>query len=195
MVAAIDHFEELPLLLSTPPRLCKVVVQAVAEVKPWFRNLALESGASSTIGDGPASGSGASGSADAGASPGPVITPVVIPSIESWYFPCKSRYDETNGTLAGRVGANELIARRARCEEPDDSAPMALDFHAADGPRRVPTELEVRPDMAVEGTDHPETPEGAPGAGQGEIPAGSERCPEPSSSADRPGNRQRLLLS
>ena len=160
MVAAIDHFEEPPLLLSTPPRLSKVIVQAVAEVKPWFRNIALESGASSTIGDEPASGSGASGSADAGASPGPVVTPVVIPSIESWYFPCKSRYDETNGTLAGRVGANELIARRARCEEPDYSAPMALDFHAADGPRRVPTELEVRPDMVVEGTYHPETPDG-----------------------------------
>ena len=46
LVAAIDCFEDLPLLLCTPPRLCKVVVQAVAEVKPWFRGLEQDRGAS-----------------------------------------------------------------------------------------------------------------------------------------------------
>ena len=84
--------------------------------------------------------------------------------VETWYFPCKYRYDEENGTLHGRADANDNIARRAR-SEPAEKALIPRPPLIVDGQSRASAELDVFPDTDVGGADHPEGPDGAPDTG------------------------------
>ena len=44
LVADLKCLEDMPLIVSTPRQQCKVTVQAVAEVEPWWRDCSLPMG-------------------------------------------------------------------------------------------------------------------------------------------------------